>query len=72
MQLEHIMQMKGVEIPPDEEGADRPVPHQNFDSSQIEMRKYTPYETYHLGGDGDDNDDVPLQLLTAEEKVEEL
>lgn len=72
MQLEHIMQMKGVEIPPDEDGADRPLQHQNFDSQaqQVETRKYTPHETYHLGEE--DNDDVPLQLLTADEKIEEL
>lgn len=35
------------------------------------MRKYTPHETYHLDGD-EDHEDVALQLLTAEEKVEEL
>lgn len=33
MQLEHIMKKKGIEIPPDEDGADRPVQHQNFDAS---------------------------------------
>ena len=27
MQLEHIMQMKGIDIPYDEDGADRPVLH---------------------------------------------
>lgn len=72
MALEHILQIKDIEIPPDEEGADRPVIHQNMVEGGIQggdHRKYTPHETYHIEGD---NDDLPLQLLTAEEKVDEL
>ena len=57
----------------DEEGADRPIIHQNVNSFeealQNDIRKYTPHEIYHIEGD---NDDLPLQLLTAEEKIEEL
>ena len=30
MQLEHVMQQRGVEIPYDEEGADRPLHHLNY------------------------------------------
>lgn len=68
--LENLLQLKGIEIPPDEEGADRQISHhQHFDIQQNELRKYTPYEVYHIEGE---NDDLPLQLLTAEEKVEEL
>jgi hypothetical protein len=72
MQLEHIMNQHRVEIPFDEEGADRPMV-KNFDSNSHNdaTRKYTPFETFHIGGEEED-DDVPLQLLTADEKVEEL
>jgi hypothetical protein len=72
MQLEQIMQSKGVPIPFDEDGADRPL-NNDYDgngNTGDRARKYTPYEQLHLGDD--DNDDVPLQLLTADEKVDEL
>jgi hypothetical protein len=36
------------------------------------LRKYTPHEIYHLEAGEDEEDDVPLQLLTAEEKIDEL
>ena len=64
LQLEQVMQAKGVVVPPDEEGADRE------EGGGELSRKYPPYEQLHL--DDEDNDDVPLQLLTADEKVEEL
>jgi hypothetical protein len=43
----------------------------NFDSNSHNDRKYTPFESFRIGGEEED-DDVPLQLLTADEKVEEL
>jgi len=64
MQLEQIMQIKGIQIPLDEEGADRPHQHLNHngynnDGESADMaRKYTPFEQFHLGDE--DNDDVPL------------
>jgi len=61
--LEQAMQAKGVAVPLDEEGADR-------EGGGELSRKYPPHEQFHL--DDEDNDDVPLQLLTADEKVEEL
>ena len=40
------MQMHGLDIPIDEDGADRPIPHSNLEmgGSQIEQRKYPPHE----------------------------
>ena len=64
LQLEQVMLARGVAVPPDEEGTDR------AEAGGEQSRKYPPYEQLHL--DGEDNDDVPLQLLTADEKVEEL
>ena len=63
MHLEHIMQGSGIEVPEDEEGADKPYFHHggsNFgDNHPSDPRKYTPHETYHLG-EGDDDQNVPL------------
>jgi hypothetical protein len=36
----------------------------------LDARKYTPHETYHL--EDEDNDEVAMQLLTADEKIDEL
>ena len=59
MALEHILQVKDIEIPDDIEGADKPMIHQNpfNDANSIELRKYTPHQAYHIEGD---NDDLPL------------
>lgn len=62
-----------MEIPFDEEGADE-LPQKNlmtggYDNSSNEERKYPPHEQYHLQ---EEEEDVPLQLLTANEKIEEL
>lgn len=75
MQLEAVMQQKGVEIPFDEDGADKPLQmNSQFESqngnNNDQARKYLPFEQYHLGDE--EKDDVPLQLLTADEKVDEL
>mmetsp|Transcript_29510 Transcript_29510/g.28673 ORF Transcript_29510/g.28673 Transcript_29510/m.28673 type:complete len:129 (+) Transcript_29510:2018-2404(+) len=69
--LEQQMQMHGVEVPEDEDGDSRPLQNPNLEGtmSQVETRKFTPYESYEMEGD---NEDLPLQLLTAEEKVNEL
>lgn len=70
MQLEQIMQQRGVEIPYDDDGGSIQFElHKNNSSS--DQRKYPAYEQYHLSGNGED-DEVPLQLLTADEKIEEL
>lgn len=74
MQLENLMQQRGVEVPFDDEECNG-----NFDINKNEMtqqnqellRKYPAHEQYHISNNGDD-DEVPLQLLTAEEKIEEL
>ena len=78
------MQSRGLEIPFDEEGADRPLhlhhhPLNTQGDQQLEgeqARKYLPYEQFHLEGgkEGDEEQelDVPLQLMTADEKVDEL
>ena len=73
MQLESVMQQHSVEIPFDEEGADE-LPQKNlmsavYDNCGSDERKYPPHEQYHLQ---EEEEDVPLQLLTANEKIEEL
>lgn len=64
------MKMHKLEVPSDDEEADKPVNFQNLELSVQVERKYTPHEALHLG-DGE-NEDLPLQLLTADEKIEEL
>lgn len=91
LQLEQVMQLRGVEIPFDEEGADRPLQlhHHHLATNEQQLtlenggeqaRKYLPHEQFHLGGKSNQNEegeeeeeeDVPLQLMTADEKVDEL
>ena len=66
LQLEGVMQQRGVEIPFDEEGADRPLQMNNdydlmhqtngggnsMTNGGDQARKYMPHEQYHLMGDG--------------------
>ena len=40
-----------------------------YENSGNDERKYPPHEQYHLQ---EEEEDVPLQLLTANEKIEEL
>ncbi len=71
MLLEHVMKQNGVDIPKEEEGAyltETGFHHQH----ENDPRKYIQHETFHLGLDENEETDVPMHLLTADEKVDEL
>lgn len=67
------MQSKGIEVPSYSDDGEFEMTKNNGNGQQnLDMlRKYPAYEQYHLSGNGED-DEVPLQLLTADEKIEEL
>ncbi len=63
--LETYMSSNGLQPPPDEEGEDRPGDQDKADALR---RRYPPYAV----DAGEGNNDGPLSLLTAEEKIAEL
>lgn len=55
MALEHLLQIKDIEVPPDDA-----LPNSNYNGNANkggDLKKYTQHEIYHIEGD---NDDLPL------------
>jgi len=58
----------GIEVPQEEEALNTVDGDGRRGSVNAEARKYTPFNTFHIG----DSEDMPTQLMTADEKIEEL